>query len=31
MAMKNAREFQLGAAPATMPEIEQMNSDMLKA
>jgi hypothetical protein len=31
MATKKASEFQVGAAPAQIPEIEQMKSEMLNA
>jgi hypothetical protein len=31
MAMKNASDCQLGAAPAAIPDIEQMNNETLKA
>lgn len=30
-AMKNAKDVQFGAAPATIPEIEQTNREVLKA
>lgn len=29
--MKNASDCQLGAAPAAIPDIEQMNNETLKA